>query len=91
LLINPWDEIKVANTIYKALTLSEDEKQIRASHNRSYVLKNDAHNWIDNFLRELTSSRRGVTGEAKPFTQSSIIELKTNLTKVNIQTILIKN
>lgn len=82
LLINPWDESKVAHTIFKALTLSEDEKQIRASHNRSYVLKNTARQWMENFLRELMSSRRVTTGKAKAITISILSDLKTKFQQV---------
>lgn len=77
--MNPWDEDRVAEAIYEALTLSEEEKEIRSSNNCNYVLKNTANYWIETFLRELADSKKFFLTEAKPMNKSIFQDIKTQL------------
>ncbi len=50
LLVNPFDEVSVVNTIKKALSMEMPEKQKRMDSMRKNVQKFDIYWWVDTFL-----------------------------------------
>lgn len=46
LLINPCDTVGVANTIYRALTMPEEERKLKMHNLRESVAEEDIHHWI---------------------------------------------
>jgi trehalose 6-phosphate synthase/phosphatase len=53
LLVNPYDIEKTADTIYRAFTMSLEERQQRMQWLRNQVQKNDVHRWLRYFKRAL--------------------------------------
>jgi trehalose-6-phosphate synthase len=53
ILVNPWDERKVAKAIHAGLTMSADHKKIMYQHNFDYVISHTATSWITLLLQEL--------------------------------------
>lgn len=53
LLINPWDIRSFSNTIERALTMSESEKQKRWENCHEVVLKHKPVDWIQNCLKSI--------------------------------------
>ena len=53
LLVNPYDIEKTADTIYRALTMSSEERQDRMQWLRSQVQRKDVHSWLRSFIKAL--------------------------------------
>jgi len=51
LLVNPQDLEGVADTIYRAFTMSDDERRARMRRMRRSIRKHDIFWWVDSFLR----------------------------------------
>ena len=51
LVVNPFDIEAVAETLHRALSMSEDERRARMSALRHRVRAHDVHAWVDDFLR----------------------------------------
>jgi trehalose 6-phosphate synthase/phosphatase len=51
LAVNPFDIEAVAETLHRALSMSEDERRARMSALRHRVRAHDVHAWVDDFLR----------------------------------------
>lgn len=54
--INPWDLSGVAETIDRALTMSEEEKEEAHQNLYNYVTENNVQSWIDNFIQRLLTN-----------------------------------
>jgi len=52
-LVNPWDDKKVAKAVHEALTMKEDQRKIRFKHCFDYVTTHDAGFWMKSLLAEL--------------------------------------
>ncbi len=50
LLVNPYDRQGVADAIYKAFSMSPEERQARMKRLRRAILKYDIYNWVNTFL-----------------------------------------
>jgi len=55
ILINPWDEKKVAKIINRTLMMSEEQLRVRFKHNYDYVVGHDAVHWIGCIVKQLES------------------------------------
>jgi len=55
-LVNPWDQKQMVKSIYKILTMPDDQKRIRHKHNYDYVVSHDSHYWITSFLKSLSKA-----------------------------------
>jgi len=55
LLVNPYDIVGVADTIYRAYTMSAEERQWRMRGLRKSVARRDIFWWVDFFLQTATS------------------------------------
>ncbi|KAJ3220018.1 hypothetical protein HDU67_007751 [Dinochytrium kinnereticum] len=53
LRVNPWDTREVADAIYEALTMSDDDKAVRWTELFRYVSTHTAQNFVDTFVNEL--------------------------------------
>lgn len=51
LMVNPYDEVSVVNTIKKALSMEPQEKQKRMENMQNNVKKFDVYWWVDTFLK----------------------------------------
>ncbi|MGH8743732.1 MAG: trehalose-6-phosphate synthase, partial [Burkholderiales bacterium] len=51
LLVNPHDIEGVADTIYRAFTMTDDEQRARMRRMRRSIRKHDIFWWVDSFLR----------------------------------------
>lgn len=51
LLVNPYDRQGVADAIYQALTMSQEDRQERMRRLRRTIQKNDIINWVNSFLK----------------------------------------
>eukprot|EP01117_Protostelium_nocturnum_P008256 TRINITY_DN2948_c0_g1_i2.p1 TRINITY_DN2948_c0_g1~~TRINITY_DN2948_c0_g1_i2.p1 ORF type:complete len:471 (+),score=170.10 TRINITY_DN2948_c0_g1_i2:616-2028(+) len=67
ILVNPWDDKRVAKAILKALQMSEDQKKVRFKHCYDYVKTNNSAFWINSFLNELKTVMK-----ARPQTDTMI-------------------
>ncbi|KAJ1561955.1 Trehalose-6-P synthase/phosphatase complex subunit [Nowakowskiella sp. JEL0078] len=55
LRVNPWDTQEVADAIYDALTMSEEDKLYRWNELYNYITTtNTAQAWVDSFVNEVT-------------------------------------
>ncbi|MDF1543665.1 MAG: trehalose-6-phosphate synthase [bacterium] len=52
LLVNPFDYDEIADAIYRACTMSADEKQNRMRTLRSEIRRNNVHRWVRWFFKE---------------------------------------
>lgn len=52
LLVNPFDYDEVADTIYTACTMPDDEKKRRMADMRSQIRRNNVHRWVNWFFGE---------------------------------------
>jgi trehalose 6-phosphate synthase len=59
LLVNPYDMDGMADAIYKALTMSPDEKKRRMKSLRKVIRRRDIFWWVDSFLRAAFSKELG--------------------------------
>jgi trehalose 6-phosphate synthase/phosphatase len=64
LMVNPYDVDGMAATLYRALTMSRDERQRRMRSLRATVTAQDAIWWAGTFLSDLRSARRRRTRAA---------------------------
>ncbi|XP_010533498.1 PREDICTED: probable alpha,alpha-trehalose-phosphate synthase [UDP-forming] 9 [Tarenaya hassleriana] len=51
--VNPWDITGVADSLAKALTMTETEKQLRHEKHYKYVSSHDVSYWAKRFLQDL--------------------------------------
>jgi trehalose 6-phosphate synthase len=51
LLVNPHDKEGVADAIYRAINMMEDERRQRMKRLRAVVKKQDIYWWVDSFLQ----------------------------------------
>ena len=51
LLVNPYDLEGVADAIYQAFTMGQEERQSRMRRLQAAIQKNDIVNWVNSFLR----------------------------------------
>jgi trehalose 6-phosphate synthase/phosphatase len=51
--INPWDTVGVANQIYEALTMSEEERQTMHAALYRRITEKDVGHWVTTVLRRL--------------------------------------
>ncbi|HLE85012.1 MAG TPA: trehalose-6-phosphate synthase, partial [Thermoanaerobaculia bacterium] len=51
LLVNPWDELGLAETLHRALTLDPDERRQRMERLRATVRNEDVFHWAGSFLK----------------------------------------
>jgi trehalose 6-phosphate synthase/phosphatase len=65
LLVNPYDQDAVADTLHRALLLPEDERRARMSALRDRVHRNTVGRWVDRFLTA-AEARRAHTPIALP-------------------------
>lgn len=59
LLVNPYDIEKTADAIHQAFCMPKAEQKRRMALLRAQIRRNDVHHWLDNFLQEFGSRRRG--------------------------------
>ncbi|UCG83215.1 MAG: trehalose-6-phosphate synthase [Dehalococcoidia bacterium] len=62
LLVNPYDIEGVADAIYKAYSMNNDERQRRMQRLRRSVARHDVFLWVDSFLKA-GSARKQMTAE----------------------------
>jgi trehalose-6-phosphate synthase len=55
-IVNPWDQRRLVESINECLTMAEEHKSIRHHHNKSYVEKHTALFWIENCIKTMKSS-----------------------------------
>jgi len=67
LIVNPYNINEVAQTISKALMLTEAEKQKMVTPMKERVIKYDARHWADSFIHDLVETSE--TAEALPDTR----------------------
>ncbi|KAJ3039306.1 hypothetical protein HDV00_012298 [Rhizophlyctis rosea] len=53
LRVNPWDTKEVADSIYEALTMDEDEKRTRWNELYAYISSNTAQHYVESFSSEV--------------------------------------
>jgi len=51
LLVNPYDRQGVADAIYQALTMSQEDRRKRMRRLRALIRRNDIINWVNSFLK----------------------------------------
>ena len=51
LLVNPYDREGVADAIYKAFTMSQEDRRERMCRLRTLIRRNDIINWVNSFLK----------------------------------------
>ncbi|EFJ46005.1 hypothetical protein VOLCADRAFT_63119, partial [Volvox carteri f. nagariensis] len=56
LLVNPWNISDVAQAIYDALSISEEERRERHRQNYMHVQTHTAQHWADTFITELNDT-----------------------------------
>jgi trehalose 6-phosphate synthase len=54
LLVNPYDITGMANAIYRAYTMSDDEQQLRMRRLRQTIARHDIFWWVNSFLQIAT-------------------------------------
>jgi trehalose 6-phosphate synthase/phosphatase len=59
-IVNPWNTHKVAESIYEAITMSEEEKKIRFDILYRYINTHSAARWGESFIKELERTSRAV-------------------------------
>lgn len=55
IIVNPFDEDGVADAIYKAFTMDQEERRARMRRMRRSVQRQDIYRWVDSFLKAGTS------------------------------------
>jgi trehalose 6-phosphate synthase len=58
LSVNPFDISEQSETIYRALTMSAEERRLRAGHLREIIDRTDPGSWIDEQLADIEAKRR---------------------------------
>ncbi|GLC47635.1 hypothetical protein PLESTB_000009400 [Pleodorina starrii] len=56
LLVNPWNISDMANAIYDALSMNEEERRERHRQNYMHVQTHTAQHWADTFITELNDT-----------------------------------
>jgi trehalose 6-phosphate synthase len=59
LSVNPFDVQEQADAIYRALTMSEEERQWRAEGLKKIVTARNPGDWVDEQLRDIEAKRNG--------------------------------
>jgi trehalose 6-phosphate synthase len=59
LSVNPFDVQEQADSIYKALTMSSEERSWRAEGLKKIVTARDPGDWVDDQLRDIEAKRQG--------------------------------
>ena len=59
--VNPFDIQEQADAIHRALTMSWEERDRRASELKAALTARDPGDWIDDQLRDIESKRAGAT------------------------------
>jgi trehalose 6-phosphate synthase len=57
LSVNPFDISEQSETIYRALTMSAEERRLRAAHLREIIDRTDPGSWIDEQLADIEAKR----------------------------------
>ncbi|MGB2629116.1 MAG: trehalose-6-phosphate synthase [Candidatus Acidiferrum sp.] len=57
LLVNPYDAQQMAEAIFKALTMTEEQQEIQMARMRKIVHENNIYRWAANLLSDLTEIR----------------------------------
>jgi trehalose 6-phosphate synthase len=57
--VNPFDVQEQADAIYRALTMSDDERAWRAEGLKKIVTARDPGDWVDDQLRDIEAKRAG--------------------------------
>lgn len=60
LIINPWDVDAIADAIYRAYTMSEEERYERLHHSQDILLRYSATKWAEAFLDDLEAVDKAV-------------------------------
>jgi trehalose 6-phosphate synthase len=60
LSVNPFDVQEQADAIYRALTMSEDERRWRAEGLKRIIRARDPGDWVDDQMRDIDAKRSGV-------------------------------
>ncbi|HUK24651.1 MAG TPA: trehalose-6-phosphate synthase [Terriglobales bacterium] len=64
ILVNPYDFVGVAQAIYHASQMDQEEKHRRMSRLREIVRRNDVYCWARSFLETVTSQKNGTPAVA---------------------------
>ncbi|HEX6201055.1 MAG TPA: trehalose-6-phosphate synthase [Thermoanaerobaculia bacterium] len=59
LLVNPWDEVGLAEVLHRALTLAPEERRQRMERLRATVRNEDVFHWAGSFLKAALASLPG--------------------------------
>jgi trehalose 6-phosphate synthase len=62
LSVNPFDISEQSETIYRALTMSAEERRLRATHLREIIDRTDPGSWIDEQLADIEAKRLADAG-----------------------------
>ncbi|KAI9138180.1 glycosyltransferase family 20-domain-containing protein [Paraphysoderma sedebokerense] len=65
ILVNPWDYMGMAHSIYEALTLSKEERSLKHQQLYDHVTSHTAEFWASSFVKELKDAVKG-TNVANP-------------------------
>jgi trehalose 6-phosphate synthase len=65
LLVNPYDVSQLAETIHRALEMSEEEQSTRMQHMRHNVREHNVYRWAAQLLSDLTEIRIEVPERAE--------------------------
>jgi trehalose 6-phosphate synthase len=57
--VNPFDVQEQADAIFRALTMSEEERAWRAEGLKKIVTARDPGDWVDDQLRDIAAKRAG--------------------------------
>jgi trehalose 6-phosphate synthase len=60
LSVNPFDIQEQADAIYKALTMSAEEREVRAQHLKKLVFSRNPGDWVDDQLADIAELRESV-------------------------------
>ncbi len=64
LSVNPFDISEQAETIHRALTMSAEERKLRADRLREIIDRTDPGSWIDEQLADIEAAKAGVAADA---------------------------
>jgi trehalose 6-phosphate synthase len=66
LSVNPFDIQEQADTIHRALTMSDEERRVRAERLRELIFERNPGDWVDQQLADIEELRRARAGGAEP-------------------------
>lgn len=72
LIVNPYEINDAASVLHRALTMPEDERQVRMNHLRHRERLNDVNNWMNSFLKAM-----GKIVNGEDIIQSSMLPMST--------------